>query len=288
MITVADLLTEKGIVTRSTGQKVLISCLNPEHEDNNPSMVVNNTTGDAHCFSCGHNTNIYKHFGIIHNKLNAKAFRLLSAIDKKRNPSISLPDGSIPWDKEFRGIKLSTYTHFEAFKNNMEYSDKICFPIKGFDGKLHSILSRDIHSEVSRYMVFPPGQPLPIFPTCPIPYKNTLIVVEGIFDVLAAYDKGLKNVVCTFGVNITPTIVTQIATVCQMLSISRLVIAFDNDTAGSKAADAAQILLSKRVDVVEVLDWETLCSLTERKLSDFGELKSDDIFSIMYLLYGGK
>ena len=288
MITVADLLTEKGIITRSTGHKVLISCLNPEHEDNNPSMIVNNTTGDAHCFSCGHNTNIYRHFGIIHNKLNAKAFKVLMAIDKKRNPSLTLPPGSEPWDKEFRGIKLSTFKHFEAFKNNMEYADKICFPIKGFDGKVQSILSRDIHSNASRYLVYPPGQPLPIFPTTPKSYKNTLIVVEGIFDVLSAYDKGMKNVICTFGVNISPTIITQISTLCQILDISRLVIAFDNDEAGKRAAETAQISLSKKVDLVEVLDWEELCSLSEREIKDFGELKTDDIFSVMYLLYGGK
>lgn len=288
MISVEDLLTSKGVVTRSTGSKVLISCLNPEHEDTHPSMVVNTTTGDAHCFSCGHNLNVYKHFGIIHNKLNSKAFKILKVIDAKRNPVLSMPAGSEPWDKEFRGVGLSTFKHFGVFKNNIEYADKICFPIYGFDGQLKSILSRDLHSKATRYLVYPPGQPLPIFPTAPQPYKNTLIIVEGIFDVLSAYDKGIKNVVCTFGVNLTPNIITQICTVCQMLNVSRLVIAFDNDKAGQKAAELAQISLSKRVETVEILDWEELCSLSEHQIKDFGELKTDDIFSLLYLLYGGK
>lgn len=288
MISVEDLLSDKGIITKTKGTKILISCLSPEHEDNNPSMVVNSTTGDAHCFSCGHNTNVFRHFGIIHNKMNSKAFKLLKVIDAKRNPTLSMPNGSEAWNKEFRGISIDTFKHFGVFRNDIEYLDKICIPIAGFDGKLKSILSRDIHSKTSRYYIYPPGQPLPVFPTAPTPYKNTLIIVEGIFDVMTAYDKGIRNVICTFGVNLTQSLITQIFTMCEMLGVSRIVVAYDNDAAGQAAATTAQNLLSKKVESVELLDWKELCSLAERNIKDFGELKTDDNFSLLYLLYGGK
>ena len=45
----------------------------------------------------------------------------------------------------------------------------------------------------------PPGVQLPLYPPKPDTYKDTVILVEGLFDVLNLYDKGLTNVICGFG-----------------------------------------------------------------------------------------
>ena len=76
MMTVSELLISKNIVSNTSGESLLIKCLNPEHEDNNPSMRINATTGDSHCFACGYSVNIYRYFGIQLNKVNTKVFTL--------------------------------------------------------------------------------------------------------------------------------------------------------------------------------------------------------------------
>ena len=47
-----DLLKEKGIPYQLSGKDVKIICLNPEHDDTNPSLRVDRITGVMHCFSC--------------------------------------------------------------------------------------------------------------------------------------------------------------------------------------------------------------------------------------------
>ena len=55
-----DLLTEKGIDFKVQGNDAVIKCLNPEHDDTNPSMRVDKITGVFHCFSCGFKGNKFR------------------------------------------------------------------------------------------------------------------------------------------------------------------------------------------------------------------------------------
>ena len=64
-MSVEALLNEKGISFTSSGRDYLIKCLNPEHDDSNPSLRVDKVNGVAHCFSCGWRRSLFKHFGII-------------------------------------------------------------------------------------------------------------------------------------------------------------------------------------------------------------------------------
>ena len=52
-MTVEELLQEKRLDFKVSGRDYLVKCLNPEHEDTNPSMRIDNITGIFHCFSCG-------------------------------------------------------------------------------------------------------------------------------------------------------------------------------------------------------------------------------------------
>ena len=65
---VADLLKEKGVYYMPSGHDLLIRCLNPDHDDSNPSMRVHKDTGIYHCFSCGCKGNIFKYFGVFSNR----------------------------------------------------------------------------------------------------------------------------------------------------------------------------------------------------------------------------
>ena len=58
-----ELLQSKGIQYQISGKDAKIHCLNPEHDDTNPSMRVDRITGIFHCFSCGYKGNLFTYFG---------------------------------------------------------------------------------------------------------------------------------------------------------------------------------------------------------------------------------
>lgn len=287
MMTVSELLISKNIVSNTSGESLLIKCLNPEHEDNNPSMRINSTTGDSHCFACGYSVNIYRHFGIQLNKVNTKVFKLLAKLDKRRNPSIELPEGNTPITARYRDISIETLKHFEAFHNMLYFKDKICIPIRGFDGNIKCFITRDMYSDESRYMVYPKGARPVIFPVKPLISQKTLVVVEGIFDVLKAYDCGMKNVICTFGTSaaLVPSTLEAIASTANLLGCTRLVLALDNDKAGANATEKLIEFLESRVPSIEVFNWEKLTTLLGKEVKDFGELSKEDFFSVQAVLY---
>lgn len=287
MMTVSELLISKNIVSNTSGESLLIKCLNPEHEDNNPSMRINSTTGDSHCFACGHSVNIYRHFGIQLNKVNTKVFKLLAKLDKRRNPSIELPEGNTPIVDTYRGISIETLKHFESFHNMLYFKDKICIPIRGFDNNIKCFITRDMYSDESRYMVYPKGARPVIFPVKPLVSQKTLVVVEGIFDVLKAYDAGMKNVICTFGTSaaLVPSTLEAISSTANLLGCTKLVIALDRDAPGATTSQKLAEFLESRVPSVELFNWEKLVGMLGREVKDFGELNKDDFMVVHHVLH---
>jgi DNA primase len=287
MMTVSELLISKNIVSQQSGQSILIKCLNPAHEDNNPSMRINATTGDSHCFACGHSVNIYRHFGIQLNKVNTKVFKLLAKLDKRRNPSIELPEGNTPIIARYRDISIETLKHFEAFHNMLYFKDRICIPIRGFDNNIKCFITRDMYSNESRYLVYPKGARPSIFPIRPSITNKTLVIVEGIFDTIKAYDCGMKNVICTFGTSaaLVKTTIEAIVSTANLLGCTRLVLALDNDKAGANTTEKLIEFLESRVPSIEVFNWEKLTTLLGKEVKDFGELSKEDFFSVQAVLY---
>ena len=287
MMTVSELLISNNIVSNTSGESLLIKCLNPEHEDNNPSMRINATTGDSHCFACGHSVNVYRYFGVELNKVNTRVFKLLAKLDKRRNPSITMPEGNTPIVDTYRGISIETLKHFEAFHNMLYFKDKICIPIRGFDGNIKCFITRDMYSDESRYMVYPKGARPVIFPVKPLISQKTLVVVEGIFDALKAYDAGMKNVICTFGTSasLVHSTMEAIVSTANLLGCTRLVLALDNDKAGANTMEKLIEFLESRVPSIEVFNWEKLTVLLEREVKDFGALEKEDFYAIQCILY---
>ena len=62
-MTVEELLQRRDIYYIPKGGDFLVSCLNPEHADRNPSMRIDQLTGIFGCFSCNHKGNLFAHFG---------------------------------------------------------------------------------------------------------------------------------------------------------------------------------------------------------------------------------
>lgn len=274
---VYDLLIKKGIPFKASGKDFLISCLNPEHDDNNPSCRVDKTTGIFHCFSCGFRGNLFKHFGII---TSSNSIRIQKLKEKLKDLNINFngvdfPYNQIPYNKKFRGISVKTLKEFGAFytTEKEELNDRIFFPITDIRGKISAFIGRHTMSMGNpRYLVYPTHSKLPVFPEVLKEPNKSLVLVEGLFDFLNLYDNGLTNVACTFG---TSTLFKD--TALKMLpfktqGITHVFIMYDGDTAGQEATQKLKPLLEEAEFIVDTIQLE--------EDRDPGDLSTEEIQSI--------
>jgi DNA primase len=232
---VEDLLRSKDLSFIPKGNDYVVRCINPEHLDRNPSMRVDKITGIFNCFSCGYKGNLYHHFGERVNRLHLKRELLKKKIRLKRAESVGLafPQDCIPYVGNWRNIKPETYKQFEAFQNHStEYIGRIMFPIRNLAGKVVAFVGRHTTGGTPKYLISPAGARMPLYPVVQ-PIKGSVILVEGIFDMLNLHDKGLTNAVCCFG---TKVVNEDKLAMLKMQGVESIDIFFDGDEAGQKAA----------------------------------------------------
>ena len=141
-MTVEELLVEEKIAFKQSPADFIVSCLNPEHDDSNPSMRIDKITGVYNCFSCGYKGNIFKLFDKPSNYLDIKREKLKQTIDRKRSESIGLqmPSSAMPYVGTERNIKAKTFKEFEAFISiDSPFKDRINFPIRDITGKIVAV-----------------------------------------------------------------------------------------------------------------------------------------------------
>lgn len=255
---VLDLLNSKHIVFISSGRDYLINCLNPEHEDTHPSCRVDKVTGLTHCFSCGFKANIFKHFGLVTANTSIKIAKLKDKLNdlKLSTSGLSYPEGYSPITTSSRGISVETYRTFGAFTcfPVPELADRICFPIKNLRENIVVFQARHMLSDARpKYINYPKGAELPIYPVKYPGKYSSAILVEGIYDMLNLYEKGLKNVSCVFG---TSTLFKNTALKLLPLKsqgITHIYILFDGDDAGRDGAEKLLPLIQEQDFVVEIL-----------------------------------
>ena len=235
---VDELLQEQRLEFKVSGRDYLVKCLNPDHEDSNPSMRIDNVTGIFNCFSCGFRGNVFKHFGAAANFLEIKRQKLKQSIDETRSASIGFefPKGFAPYVGNWRGIKPDTYKHFEAFMHHdSQFNGRVVFPIRDITGKVVAFNGRHMTmTEIPKYLIYPPQAKLPLYPSTVNPIKGRVILVEGIFDMINLFDKGLSNAICCFG---TRNIDADKLAILKMQNIEGVDIMFDGDDAGQTAAE---------------------------------------------------
>lgn len=232
---VEELLNKKGITFRQQGNDYLIQCLNPEHDDSNPSMRVDRVTGIFNCFACGEKGSIFFRFGEKPNQLQLRRDLLIKKIRDKRkeNVGLSFPIGYIPYTGTWRGISTETYETFEAFQHHdSEYIGRIVFPIRDVSGKIVAFQGRHTTGGTPKYRVTPAGVKLPLYPTVK-PREGRVILVEGIYDVINLHDKGLNNAICSFGVS---NVNEEKLNMLKLQGVEGIDIFFDGDEAGQKGA----------------------------------------------------
>jgi DNA primase len=274
---VLDLIKKQGLTYKLSGKDYLIACLNPEHDDNNPSFRVDKITGISHCFSCGYKVNIFKHYGVVANFTSIKIAKLK---DKLRNlhidfNGVDFPEEMVPMLKPFRGITAKTLKEFGAFytHGSEKLQDRIFFPIKDVRGKNIVYVGRHMMSQGNpRYLNYPSGVTMPIFPESFKESAKSAVLVEGIFDMLNLYDKGLHNVCCTFGTNTLFKDAALKLLALRTQGISKIYLMFDGDEAGQQAMD-------KLIPVLEEAQY-TVEKITLEDGTDPGELSQEYVDSI--------
>ena len=238
-MTVEELLASRDVYFIPKGADCLVSCINPEHNDRNPSMRIDRITGIFQCFSCGYKGNIFTHFGEKANHLQVRRELLKKTIREKRSESIGLsfPRNAVPYLGNWRDIKPETYKKFEAFQHHdPDYVGRVVFPVRDISGRIVAFNGRHTTGGTPKYMISPTGAKMPLFPIVE-PIQGTVILVEGIFDMVNLHDKGLENAVCTFG---TKNINEEKLRMLSIQGVDRVDIFFDGDDAGQDASKVVQ------------------------------------------------
>ena len=117
----------------------IVSCLNPEHDDNNPSMRIDRITGVYNCFSCGFKGNIFNHFDAPSNPLDIRREKVRRKIEEKRASSVGLkmPKNFYALCRQLARITPETYKLFGAFLHpDKPFTGRISFPIKDLTGRI--------------------------------------------------------------------------------------------------------------------------------------------------------
>lgn len=251
MSRLTELLDLKGIPYKDTGGDVLIHCLNPEHEDKNPSLRVDPETGVFHCLSCGFGKGIpsvFHYFNEEHYRQSPRLLNIKRRISDIRvgTTNIPIPESAMMFDQDFRGIKKEVLQKYFAFQQTEDWEGRIVFPITDAVGRNIMFLGRNINSSAPpKYMVRPRKVSPPIFP---VRYgAPALILVEGIFDMLNLEDKGLDNASCCFGTHqFTPENLADKFMPFVIAGTKFIIILLDNDPSGNKAAEKLAKLIREK------------------------------------------
>lgn len=284
-MTPEELLISKKITYLPKGGDLEIRCLNPKHEDRNPSLRVDKITGIFNCLSCGFSGNLFQHFGAQPNFLEIKRRRLQSKIQEKlaENIGLNMPENAVEYDGSWRNISPETYRKFEAFQHNAkDFIGRVVFPIRSVSGKIAGFNGRHMTQNQSpKYMIVPPGAKLPLFPADADVFNGRIILVEGIFDMLNLHDKGLTNAVCCFGtVKLLGKDRTDAINKLNLLKLKGVIgidVFFDGDEAGQNAAERVK-------DLCESLELDTRNISFSNK--DPGELTAQQVIKLKETLYG--
>lgn len=276
---VEELLNKEGLEYRHSGADFIVHCLNPEHDDSNPSMRIDKIIGHFHCLSCGYKGNIFKYYDQAYVKSDILREQISRQIVEIRNELIGLqfPANSTPVDVDYR-VPKEILQKFEAFTTiEKGYEGRIMFPIRDLTEKVVAFIGRttEYFADEAKYKIYPAGAKLPLYPLAKVvPKQGRVILVEGIFDLVNMWDKGFTNTVCAFGIN---NINNHKLGLLRIRGVSGLDICFDPDERGMEAAEKVKELAEAAYMDVRVV---------RVKGGDPGDLTKENAAILMENLYG--
>ena len=275
---ILKVLDKRGISYKLDGQDAKVSCLNPDHDDNDPSLRIDVSTGQYNCFGCGFKgQSILKYLGEDVSRVSLKVAKVIKEINniKRLSRGLEIPLSAQLWDKEFRGIPKEVLEKHKAFCH-LDYGiDRLSFPITDSTGKVVNVVSRRMHSKINpKYIVYPPETSVPLYPFVK---SNNVILVEGIFDMFNLQKYGVDNVVATFGgKSLTKDNIVDKLRPFLISGTNIFFILFDNDNAGLKSADQLKQLIETKTECKAYILNPLL-----PKDKDPGDLELKEVFSII-------
>lgn len=287
--TIEGLLKKLDIPFDYNGRYFKIRCINPEHEDINPSMSILGETGYFKCWSCGHKgsfkrfclelgvnpetLNIPEDWDLSNNKSQKQMANLWSEYDDG--------DHTVKVEGEFQSVygnlELMKYlrrrfvndSFIEDFElgycdnvliNGSMYYDRLAIPIY-LDGELVCVELRDYTGRSEKKVLYPKhGYTNFIFNWDNLDLSKTVILTEGLFDLTGLYHI-TDNVASCFGSSMTNQKLEYIK------KIPDLVIAPDNDDAGFG--------LVKAIERARTSDYKVMVLPKDKK--DPGECSPDEL-----------
>jgi len=196
-------LEKRNIHYKITGRTINIRCVNPNHEDRNPSMHIYPETMTFYCFGCGMYGTVQKLFNI--EKFsdidpvmsNEELDKFREILNSDSVIKVTLPEGeaiknpirNLP--PEFLN-KYLYYTEEGLVFPVYYYGTPVGYTMRSFD------LNKWIHSKGKTVFGYH-------FSNFPYPFytkSRTIIIVEGVFDFLRLKYYGLPAVLL-FGCNFT-------------------------------------------------------------------------------------
>lgn len=283
---VEKLLQTKKITYTPRGKDFVVHCLNPEHEDNNPSLHIDKESGAMNCLSCGFGGSIFRYFNIDVSQIDIKIRRIKEKIERLKEVSIDIPLMASYLDEEFRGISAKTMKNFKAFRLDTipQLEGRICWPIVDINDNIKYLHGRYEHSDLKdKYRNYPADSIKILFPATPDILDDSIILVEGFMDMLNLYDKGLTNAVCAFGATLTAKRdignqkVIKLFSNYKLLGVNKIYIMFDGDDAGRNGAKSLRNALENNY-IIEIINM--------KEGNDPGALRLGQVQKLKERLYG--
>lgn len=268
---ILNILDDNGVyyeLVPNKPEEIKVKCISGLHEDNNPSLFVNLEKEVFNCFSCGYGgslNRLVKDLGIdiyegpdINTKQGFKLSKIKKKLEKVRTPrEIHLPEPRAIINSEFKGIGVKTLQDFGVFLTEYyDLRDYVCIPVYQ-NNKLKFIEGRYKATGASpKYMRLPEGASVSniMFPLDKVEDFSTVILVEGIFDVIKLHELGYNNSLCVFGTN---NFTNQKLTMLDEFGCTHVIIMFDGDSSGRTAAKRLKEKIDKygiKASIVDLPD----------------------------------
>jgi hypothetical protein len=177
-----------------------------------------------------------------------------------------------------KGISDKTLKFFMGgFAHSGKLNKRFVFPIFNQDSLIHGFAGRDMTSIEERPKWKHVGRKSSwIYPAFIgdiqeiICEKNQAILVESIGDMLALHEQGIKNVLVTFGLDVSPSLI------CYMtgIGINKITISFNND-AGKKYNRGLDSCIKTYLKLLKHFDPSVLEICLPIK-NDFGDMDQED------------
>lgn len=243
---IITLLDSLGQYYQIKGNEIVTKCLNPEHQDRNPSYSINYITGQTYCFSCGFKDPVPKLLGIPQDEDTLRTSKYLALSRQWEEDEVSqvyeitLPPVDFYIDESIRGISREILKDLGVYYcSHGRYKGRLVFPIRdaygnllGFDARIHT---EDVVLPNAKYLRPTSMRTKDCLYPLDYLYKNSgtldmsrIVLVEGVFDALSYIQMGVPAL-ANFGLSTpSPEKIGRLIS----LGCDELCLGLDKDTAG--------------------------------------------------------